>query len=78
MKLTTDFFNKLATNIREKYFPEIKYYRDNDMCANGIYSIELFSNGCINYDNLIKRLSKYCKDTKENIKLIVDKYVEEM
>jgi len=78
MKLTTDFCNKLATDIRAKYFPKIKYYRDDDKCANGMYSIELFNNGCLTYDNLIKRLSKYCKDTKENIKLMVDKYVEEM
>jgi len=72
-----DFFNKLANDIDKKYFPDVKFYRDdkNDEAAH--YAIELFNNGASTYDKLISKLSKHCKDTKENIHKIVSKYIKD-
>jgi hypothetical protein len=72
-----DFFNKLAKEIDKKYFPDVKYYRDNKDDADAHYAIELFNNGVIGYDSLIKKLSKSCKDKKENIQNIVNKYIKQ-
>lgn len=76
MILVINFFNKVASEIDKKYFPTLTYYRDNKDCTNVHYSLELFSNGCLTYDKLITKLSKACKDTEANIKLIVDKYIQ--
>lgn len=75
MKLINDFFNKLTQDIDKKYFPDVKYYRDNQYCIDVHYTIELFNNGVLTYKKLIERLSKSCKETKENIHNIVKQYV---
>ena len=75
MGLVNDFFNKLAIEIDKTYFPNVSYYRDNKDNADAHYTIELFNNGCLTYTKLIDKLSKSCKDSKENIKTIVEKYV---
>jgi len=75
MKVVTDFFNKVASEIDKKYFPDVTYYRDDKNCTKVHYSLELFSNGCLTYDELIGRLVKVCKDTEVNIKLIVDRFI---
>lgn len=72
-----DFFNKLSKEIDEKYFPNVKFYRDDKQDANAHYAIELFNNGVIGYDNLIKELSKNCNDSKGNIHSVVAKYIED-
>lgn len=77
MKIVTDFFNKLAVELDKTYFPDVKYYRDNDDCAKVHYAIELFNNGCLAYDKFIKKLSKPCKETELNIHKIVSKYIED-
>lgn len=74
MKLVNDFYNKVASDIRKKYFAGVphastKSYNDTT------YTIELFSNGALNYDNFINRLAKNCNDSVDEIKTIVDKYV---
>ena len=53
MKLVKDFFNKLAVELDKIYFPEVKYYRDNEDCTKVHYAIELFNNGCLTYDDFI-------------------------
>ena len=75
MTIVTDFFNKVAQAIDAKYYPEVKYYRDNKHTTKIHYAIELFNNGCLTYQKLIERLAKECKDTKENIDNIVKDYV---
>lgn len=77
MKIVTDFFNKLAVELDKTYFPDVKYYRDNNDCAKVHYAIELFNNGCLTYDKFIKKLSKLCKETELNIHKIVSKYIED-
>ena len=75
MKLVTNFFNELASDIDKTYFVNVKYYRDNTECTNVHYAIELFNNGCLTYKLLVSKLAKNCKDTKENLHKIVSKYV---
>jgi hypothetical protein len=70
-----NFFNSLASDIRETYFKEVKFYRDNENCTAAIYSIELFNNGCLTYRQLIVRLAKACKDRNINIHAIVEKQI---
>jgi len=77
MVLVDDFFNKLAKDLDKKYFPDVKYYRDDKNCTAVHYAIEQFNNGVSTYDKLIKKLSSACKDTKENIHAIVSKYVKD-
>lgn len=75
MKIVDDFFNKAAKEIDAKYFPEVKYYRDDKNDEAVHYTLELFNNGCLTYVKLISRLAKSCHDTQENIMNIVDKYI---
>jgi len=75
MKLIQDFFNKVASELDKTYFPTVKFYRDSEDCAKVHYNLELFSNGCLTYTELISRLSLRCNDTKLNIHAIVSKYV---
>jgi len=77
MKIVSDFFNKTAQAIDKKYFPSVKYYRDDKDCTDVHYTIELFNNGCLTYNDLIKRLAKSCKETHQNIHSIVSKYIED-
>ena len=75
MKLTEDFFNKVLTELDAKYFPEVKFYRDNENDAKLHYAIECFSNGVLTYSKLIDKVSKLCKDTKQNVHNIISKYI---
>lgn len=75
MKIVDNFFNKLAEDLGQKYFPAVKYYGDDKKCSKVHYNIELFNNGCLKYEKLIKNLSKYCNDSEENIQTIVNKYI---
>jgi len=75
IKTVDDMFNKVTKHIDSIYFPELKYYRENDNCANVHYICELFNNGCLTYTKLIEKLSKFCNDTNENIEKIVSEYV---
>lgn len=75
MQLVENFFNKLASDIDKTYFPTVKYYRDNKYCTECHYAIELFNNGCITYNVLIKRLAINCQTKPKIIKKIVEKYL---
>lgn len=75
MKTVQDFFVKCAGEIRSKYFPTVKYYRDDKDCADATYALECFSNGVLTYSKLIDKLAKSCSDTKENIHAVVSQYV---
>jgi hypothetical protein len=77
IKTVSDFFNKLAEDIDKKYFTDVKYYGDDKDDAAVHYAIELFNNGASTYVALINKLSKHCKDTKENIHKIVSKYIQD-
>lgn len=77
IKIVSDFFNKLNKELDSEYFPEVKYYRDNENNTKTHYTVELFNNGILTYDALIRRLSEACNDSKENIHKIVSNYIED-
>lgn len=73
---TTDFFNKLATDIRTTYFPKENHMDSkNENYHATTRTIELFNNGCLTYKKLIGRLAKACNDTNYNINTIVEKHI---
>lgn len=76
LKIVDDFYNKLCKDLDKKYFPDVKYYRDDKNNADMHYTIELFNNGRLDYTKLIKRLAKSCSDTEKNIHKIVKKYID--
>lgn len=77
MKLTNDFFNKTTKVLRDKYFPTIKFYRDDDNCAKVHYAVECFNNGVSTYSTLINKVAKCCKANKADIHKIVSQFVED-
>lgn len=72
---TDNFFNKVAADIRAKYFPKVKFYRDDKKCTLATYTIELFNNGCLTYRQLIARLAKQCNDSTANIHALVENHI---
>jgi hypothetical protein len=72
MKIVEDFHNKLSSELDKTYFPTLNH---NNYDLKTHYAVECFNNGCLTYKNLIKKLSKSCKDTQENIHNIVKKYI---
>jgi len=72
METVSNFYNLLSDEIGSKYFPTVKYYRDNENYTRARHSIELFNNGCLTYRKLVNSISKECNDTKENISKIID------
>lgn len=76
IKTVENFFNKVVQEIDKTYFPNVKYYMDNKHTAEIHRATELFNNGCLDYTELINRLSDATGDSKENIHNIVCKYVE--
>lgn len=77
IKIVSDFFNKLVGELDKKYFPDVKYYRDNAKTTEIHRTVELFNNGVLTYDKLIQRLSDNCGETKENIHAIVSNFIED-
>ena len=70
-----EFFNTVAADIRAKFFPEVKYYRDNENCTKATYAIELFNNGALTYRTFIGRLAKACNTNNATIHNMVEKYI---
>ena len=75
MTRVTDFYNKLTQDLMNLYFPQVKYHRDNETSQKMTYQVELFNNGCLTYNKLIKSIAKLVNDTEKNIEIIVDKYL---
>ena len=72
---TENFFNKVATDIRQTYFADVKYYRDSEKCTAATYAIELFNNGCLTYRAFIGRLAKSCNTNNATIHNMVEKHI---
>ena len=73
---TENFFNKVADEIRGKYFKDEKHgYTQNTKYHAATYTMELFNNGCLTYRKFIGRLANSCNDTTANIHAIISKYV---
>jgi hypothetical protein len=75
--LKEDFFNKARVEIRSKYFPTVIHGKtENPLYYKTIHLLECFHNGVIYYETLINKLSKNCKDTKENIHKIIKEFIK--
>lgn len=75
-KTVQDFFNKATKAIRSKYFPEVKYYRDNEDCAKIHYALELFSNGVTSYVETVNFIAQRVHDTPQNVHEILREFFE--
>lgn len=76
--LTEDFYNKVVTELKSKYFENIQHGKtDNEDYYKYRYVVECFSNGCLTYNKLISKLSKFCNAPDYTINEIVVKYVED-
>lgn len=73
--ISENFFNKVAIDVQSKYFPQVKYYWENENLVKAKYAIELFNNGCLTYRQLISRVSKQVKDTTFNVHQLVSKHI---
>jgi hypothetical protein len=67
-------FNGLTTELKNTYFPEVVYYRDNKKHTKIQYTCELFNNGCLTLSKATKVISKLTKETEEKITQIILKY----
>ena len=73
---TTDFFNKVATEVRERFFPNENHgTTENQNYWKANQSIEDFNNGVITYKVFIGRLAKACQTNNATIHNLVEKYV---
>jgi hypothetical protein len=80
IRRVSDFHNKLCSEIDRAYFPNVKMWKNpdgsyNDTVGKVHHAIELFNNGCLSYNNLITKLAQHCKESKEKLEAIVNKYV---
>lgn len=75
VKLVDDFFNKAATDIRGKYFPNVNHRAGTKEYYAANYALECFNNGVLTYSDLLKKLVKNCKGTKGDIHSILSKYI---
>lgn len=70
-----DFFNKMADDIRSRFFPDVKHCREDRNCETATYAIELFNNGCLTYRAFIGRLSKACNTNNATIHNIAERHI---
>jgi hypothetical protein len=74
--LVDDFYNKFVTELKRIYFPNDNHgLSENKNYRGALYTVELFSNGCMTYNTLLNKLSKYCGRSKTEIHSILSKYI---
>lgn len=73
---TQDFFNKVATEVRQRYFSNENHgTTENQNYWKATKSIEDFNNGVLTYKVFIGRLSRACQSNNATIHNLVEKYV---
>ena len=73
---TTDFFNKVATEIRHRFFPNENHgTTENQNYWKATQAIEDFNNGVLTYKVFIGRLSKATGSNNATIHNLVEKYI---
>tara|TARA_R110000868_G_scaffold14069_1_gene65597 strand:+ start:930 stop:1238 length:309 start_codon:yes stop_codon:yes gene_type:complete len=71
-----NFFNKVATEVRGKYFENENHgHTNNQNYWKATKAMEDFSNGGLTYKIFIGRLSKACGTNNATIHNLVSKYV---
>ena len=73
---TTDFYNKVATETRQRYFADVIHAKDNNTnYYKHLKAIEDFSNGVLTYKVFIGRLAKNCQTNNATIHNLVEKHI---
>ena len=73
---TTDFFNKVAKEIRAKYFPNENHNStENQNYWKANQSVEDFNNGVLTYKVFIGRLARACGSNNATIHNLVEKHI---
>ena len=73
---TQDFFNKVATEVKQRYFPNENHgTTENQNYYKANKAIEDFNNGVITYKVFIGRLSKATESNNATIHNLVEKYI---
>jgi hypothetical protein len=67
---TDNFYNKVATEIRAKYFEN-----ENQNYWKARKALEDFNNGCLTYKVFIARLAKATETNNATIHNLVEKYI---
>lgn len=76
IQITENFYNKVATEIRAKYFENENHgTTENKNYWEALKAIEDFNNCNLIYSKLISSLTKSCKDTAENIHNTIEKNI---
>lgn len=73
---TENFYNKVATEIRAKYFANENHSTtENQNYWKATKAMEDFNNCCLTYKIFISRLAKSCQTNNATIHNLVEKYV---
>ena len=73
---TQDFFNKVATEVRQRFFPSENHgTTENKNYWKATKAMEDFNNGCLNYKVFIGRLAKATESNNATIHNLVEKHI---
>lgn len=73
---TTDFFNKVATETRQRFFANVVHGKDNNPnYYKHLKAIEDFNNGILTYKVFISRLAKATGSNNATIHNLIEKYI---
>ena len=73
---TTDFYNKVATETKQRFFPNVVHAKDdNPNYYKHLKAIEDFNNGVLTYKVFIGRLAKATGSNNATIHNLVEKYI---
>ena len=73
MKTVDNFYNVAIEDLLSTYLEGSGYYdpKPRKLC----YTLELFSNGCLTYNKLIKKIADITKQPQTDIHRIISKYI---
>lgn len=73
---TENFFNKVATEVRQRYFPNEKHHNlFGTNYQKATQAIEDFNNGVLTYKVFIGRLAKATQSNNATIHNLVEKHI---
>jgi hypothetical protein len=73
---TDNFFNKVATDVRQRFFPNENHgTTENKNYWKATKAIEDFNNGVLTYKVFIGRVARATKSNNATIHNIVEKYI---
>jgi hypothetical protein len=73
---TENFFNKVSTEIKSRYFENENHGKtENQNYWKAIKAMEDFNNGLLTYKIFIGRLSRSCKTNNATIHNLIEKHI---